>query len=296
MTFIEAVTNDLDQPLAALAFDHRELAFSSVRAAGITRHQIRQAKELIFEAYRLAVERGLDGARPALLIDEEFGADIAHRAIATGSTVIMPVERAAELIFAFEYGSEFREHLLEFKPAAAKALVQFRVDDPTDTKTVQLSRLRELSEFLEGQPIDFMLELIVGMGHAQHNGLPSADVDALCAAMHEIQQAGIRVDYWKVEGVSDPSGAERVAAQAGSCEPRATCVVLGAGAPPHVVGRWLEVAAVTAGYSGFAVGRSFWGEAVSQWLDGSISRVQALETIATLYRSCTLEFMRVDVR
>lgn len=277
--------------MAVLAFDHRERAFASVRSAGMTREEIGLSKELVFEAFEAAVESGLAGVRPGVLIDEEFGAHIARRAAALGLLFSMPVERASESVFAFEYGPDFRQHLLEFRPACAKALVQYRTTDEPETKQTQLARLRELSEFLAAESIGFMLELIVGQSDGSAGEIPTVDVEELCGSMAEVQDAGIRVDMWKVEGISSQDNAARVAAQAVAADPQATCVVLGAGAPSDVVGHWLDVAAATPGFSGFAIGRSIWGRPVASWLDGKLARDEAVEQIASTYRACTLRYM-----
>lgn len=284
------------RPLAFLAFDHRERAFSSVHPGGMTHEQIGDAKALIYEAFTTAAGLGLGDVRPGILVDEQFGAEIARRAIADGVLVSMPVERANERVFTFEYGDDYREHLLEFRPAFAKVLVHHRTTDQAQAKATQLGRLRELSEFLTAQSIDFMCELIVGMGSDEVDGVPSVDVDALCASIAEFQQAGVRVTTWKVEGVAAGDGAARIAAQAAASDLPATCVVLGAGEAPDVVEHWLDVAAGTPGYIGFAVGRSFWGDAVSGWLDGRLTREDAVDQIASLYRSCTLRYMGAEVR
>lgn len=262
----------------------------------MTHAQIREAKTLIYEAFAAALGRGLGDVQPGILVDEEFGAAIARRAIADGVLVSMPVERANERVFTFEYGDAYREHLLDFRPAFAKVLVHHRTSDVPEQRATQLARLRELSEFLAAQSIDFMCELIVGMDSAGVDGVPSVDVDALCASIAEFQQAGVRVTTWKVEGVAGGDGAARIAAQAESSDLPAGCVVLGAGEAPEVVEHWLEVAASTPGYVGFAVGRSFWGDAVSGWLDGRLSREDAVDRIASLYRSCTLRYMGAEVR
>ncbi|SEF18712.1 Myo-inositol catabolism protein IolC [Jiangella alba] len=290
-----AAVSDGGPPMAVLAFDHRERAFASVRSTGMTREEIGRSKELIFEAFVAAVDSGLAGTRPGVLIDEEFGAPIARRAAALGFPVSMPVERAFEPVFTFEYGGDYRRHLLEFRPACAKALVHHRTTDPLEARQTQLTRLRELSEFLAEQSIGFMLELIVGQSDGGTGQIPTVDVEELCGSMAEMQNAGVLVDQWKVEGISSPDEAAQVAAQAVVANPRATCVVLGAGAPNDVVGHWLDVAAATPGFSGFAIGRSIWGGAVASWLDGRLARHQAIEQIASTYRSCALRYMGARV-
>ena len=283
-------------PMALLAFDHRERNFSSVRPSGMTREEIRRSKELILDAFDVAAERGIDGARVGVIIDEEFGGELARRADDGGITVVMPVERADQAVFAFEYGDEFPEHLREFHPACAKALVRYRTTDDPGAKQVQRERLRELSRFLAGESIAFMLELIVGQRPVDPGETPTVDVDELCASMAELQDADVHVDLWKVEGTSSLDDAERIVAQARRIDPRAQCVVLGAGAPADVVGQWIDVAAVTPGFAGFAIGRSIWGESIAAWLDGSITREQAIEEIASTFRGWALRYVGEQIR
>ena len=283
-----------DQPIAVLAFDHREQAFSSVRPAGMSDDEIRRAKELIYEAFRAALAQGLGPVQPGILIDERFGSEIARDAIARGVTVMMPVERAAERVFTFEYGDDYADHLRRLRPNWAKALVHHLPTDPEADKAVQLERLRELSDFLAAENIPFMFELIVGEGEPDDNGVPGADVEVLRQSMAEIQDAGIRVSAWKVQGLASTEDAALIAAQAGGSEHPAPCVVLGAGAPSEVIEHWLDVASATDGFSGFAIGRSIWGEPVTQWLDGKLSRESAIAGIAATYRSHTLRYVGVD--
>ena len=287
---------DDDTPLAFLAFDHRERNFSSVRPAGMTREEIRRSKELIFDAFESIGEDDFLGMRPGIIIDEEFGASLARRAVERGIAVAMPVEKAAQAVFSFEYGDEFREHLRAFRPVCAKALVHYRVTDPDEDRKVQRTRLRELSDFLTGEPMAFMLELIVGQRADGPDAIPTVDVDGLRASMAELQDAGVRVDVWKVEGSSSQEDAAKIAAQARVVDPSARGVVLGAGAPGDVVSRWLDVAATTPGYAGFAVGRSIWGESIASWLDGTMGREQAIEDIASTCRRWAQRYVGERIR
>ncbi|MDQ0615024.1 myo-inositol catabolism protein IolC [Microbacterium sp. W4I4] len=287
---------DDDTPIALLAFDHRERNFSSVRPTGMTDDEIRRSKELIFDAFEVVVEGGLHGVRPGIIVDEEFGAPLARRAVESGIAVAMPVEKASQDVFTFEYGDAFREHLREFRPAFAKALVRYRVTDPADHRRIQRERLRELSDFVAGEPIALMLELIVGQRADGPDAIPTVDVDGLCASMAELQDAGVHVDVWKVEGTSSQEDAAQIVAQARLADANARCVVLGAGAPRDTVSRWLDVSAATPGYGGFAIGRSIWGESIVAWLDGTRRREQAIEEIASTCRRWAQQYVGERIR
>lgn len=281
---------DDSTPFAALAFDHRKRNFSSVRPAGMTDEQIRLSKELIFDAFEVARGQGPTGMRPGVIIDEEYGADLARRAVDSGVEVAMPVERAAQPVFTFEYGDDFGAHLRAFRPSCAKALVHYRTTDADDVRRVQASRLRQLSDFLSGEPISFMLELIVGQRADDERAAPTVQADSLCAAMAELQEAGVGPDIWKVEGTTSREDAARIVAQARQQNAQARCVVLGASASERAVRQWLDVAAATPGYSGFAIGRSIWGGSITAWLDGRLGRGRAVEEIASTYRRWALRY------
>ena len=81
-------------------------------------------------------------------------------------------------------------------------------------------------------------------------------------AITQIQDAGVAADVWKVEGVADADGCAAIAAAARRDGRDDTgVVVLGAGAGVETVNRWLAAGAA-GGYTGFAVGRSIWSDAV----------------------------------
>ena len=91
-------------------------------------------------------------------------------------------------------------------------------------------------------------------------------------AIEDIQNAGIEVDIWKIEGVDEQSDAEMLAKQArtGAGREGVTCVLLGRGASTEKVEQWLEEAAPVEGFIGFAIGRSIWWDALKGFLDKSL--------------------------
>jgi 5-dehydro-2-deoxygluconokinase len=104
-------------------------------------------------------------------------------------------------------------------------------------------------------------------------------------AIEEIQDFGIEVDIWKIEGVDERSDCEMLAKQARTGEGRqnVVCVVLGRGASDEKVDQWLRAGAPVDGYIGFAIGRSIWWDALKGFLDGSIERGDAAQQIADKY-------------
>ncbi len=103
-------------------------------------------------------------------------------------------------------------------------------------------------------------------------------------AIAEIQDAGIEVDIWKIEGVDERSDCEMLVAQtrAGGRD-GVVCVVLGRGADDAKVDHWLTQAAPVDGFVGFAIGRSIWWDPLKAYVDGKIERAEGARKIAENY-------------
>jgi 5-dehydro-2-deoxygluconokinase len=104
-------------------------------------------------------------------------------------------------------------------------------------------------------------------------------------AIADIQDFGVEVDIWKIEGVDERSDAEMLAKQTrtGPGREGVVCVLLGRGASDEKVEQWLRAAAPVEGFVGFAIGRSIWWDALKGFLDGSLERDAAAQQIADKY-------------
>src|SRR5919205_1146166 len=109
-------------------------------------------------------------------------------------------------------------------------------------------------------------------------------------AIAEIQDFGIEVDIWKIEGVDEQSDCQMLAEQsrAGGRD-GVVCVLLGRGASDEKVDHWLRQAAPVEGFIGFAIGRSIWGDALTGYINGSLERDVASKQVAENY----LRFVKV---
>ena len=146
----------------------------------------------------------------------------------------------------------------------------------------QLGRLKRLADWLHGNDRKFLFELLVPATDEQ---LASVDGDTdrydaelrpelMRRAIEEIQDFGIEVDVWKIEGVDERSDAAMLAEQTRSGEGRegVPCVLLGRGASTEKVEQWLEDAAPVDGFIGFAIGRSIWWDALKGFLGEELDR------------------------
>jgi myo-inositol catabolism protein IolC len=296
-----------DGKLYILAFDHRG-SFQK-KMFGIegdpTEEQaatISDAKHLIYEGMVKATEKGgVPAEEMGVLVDEQFGApkNIPGDAKAAGLKLAMPVEKSGQDTFDFEYGEDFAEHILTFDPDFSKVLVRYNPEGDAEANRTQLEKLKRLADWLHANGRKFLFELLVPAEKAQLEAVGGdterydAELrpDLMCRAIKEIQDFGIEVDIWKIEGVDQREDAERLAQQTRSGEGRenVVCVLLGRGASDDKVDHWLREAAPVEGFVGFAIGRSIWWDALKGLLDGSLPREQAAEQIADNY----LRFIRV---
>jgi myo-inositol catabolism protein IolC len=214
----------------------------------------------------------------------------------------MPVEKSGQNEFDFEYGDQFGEHIERWDPDFSKVLVRYNPDDPdTDMNARQIERLKRLSDWLHEHDRKFLFELLVPATDEQleQAGGDSDRYDAelrpelMRRAIEDIQNVGIEVDIWKIEGVDERSDAEMLAQQtrAGGRD-GVVCVLLGRGASDEKVDHWLTQAAPVEGFVGFAIGRSIWGDPLKAFLDGSVEREDAARQIGEKY----MHFVEVYVQ
>ncbi len=293
-----------DGKLYILAFDHRG-SFQK-KMFGIQgdptpeeTETISDAKRLIFEGMELAVQRGVDAQATGVLVDEQFGSDIPRRAKQQNLVLSMPVEKSGQDEFDFQYGADFGKHIAKYDVDFAKVLVRYNPDGDPEMNQRQLGRLKELADWLHANDGKFLFELLVPAEEAQLESV-GGDSDRYDAelrpklmkqAIKDIQDFGIEVDIWKIEGVDAREDAEALAVQArtGAGREGVVCVLLGRGASDEKVDHWLRQAAPVEGMVGFAIGRSIWWDALKGFLDGSIEREDAAQQIADNY----LRFVRV---
>jgi 5-dehydro-2-deoxygluconokinase len=293
-----------DGKLYILAFDHRG-SFQK-KMFGIegdpTPEQtetISDAKRLIFEGMLEAVSRGAQASATGVLVDEQFGSTVPAQAREHGLKLAMPVEKSGQNEFDFEYGDDFGAHIEHFDPDFSKVLVRYNPEDDPVLNERQLSKLKVLADWLHAHDRMFLFELLVPATDEQ---LASVDGDTdrydaelrpelMRQSLENIQNYGIEVDIWKIEGVDARDDAVMLAEQARSGEGRegVTCVLLGRGASTAKVEQWLEAASTVDGFIGFAIGRSIWWDALKGFLADELDRAAAATQIADNY----LHFVQV---
>jgi 5-dehydro-2-deoxygluconokinase len=104
-------------------------------------------------------------------------------------------------------------------------------------------------------------------------------------AIHQLQDAGVEADIWKIEGLDRREDCEKIVASARrDGREKVGCIVLGRGEDDKKVREWLETAAPVAGFIGFAVGRTTFWDPLVDWRANKTTREATVAEIARRYR------------
>ena len=286
--------------LYILAFDHRgTLTKGLLGVEGREPSQeeisrVSEMKNIIFDGFLSAKESGISGGDPAILVDEAFGLQVQNKAKELGIKFAAPVEKSGQKVFDFEYGDDFGNKIEEVGADFVKILVRWNPDDPAETREIQGSRIKTLSDWLDENGRKFLLEFLVPASEAQ---LASVDGDQArydseirpklaVQVVEEMREKGADPDIWKIEGLDTKEACENVSSviKSGGRED-VIAVVLGRGANDEKVNEWLRAGASVDGYKGFAIGRSIFWDSLKGWHAGDKSREQAVSEIANSYLS-----------
>ena len=282
--------------LYILAFDHRG-SFRKKLGVGSDptpeeQRKVSDAKALIFEGFQHALSEGAPREAAGMLVDDEYGDEVARKASAEGLNLAMPVEKSGQDEFDFEYGADFGAHIEHFDPTFSKVLVRYNPEGDREMNARQIVRLKELSDWLHERDRKFLFELLVP---AEEQQLASVDEDVdrydteirprlMLETIRDLHAGGVEPDIWKIEGLDRREDCEAVSelVRSGGRDGVA-CIVLGRGADDQAVELWLRQGAGVPGYVGFAIGRTIWGGPLMGYVEGSLDRGSAAKRIAQAY-------------
>jgi myo-inositol catabolism protein IolC len=289
-------------PVFALAFDHRNSFrrdFMGLRADPTPEQQATMvaAKGVVADAL-LAAAPQVDGGRVVLLIDQEYGRGNAAKAQAGGIGVALPVEESGQRELRYLCGGHLDRVIASQHPDYVKVLVRYNPGGDTAMNARQRARLRELTRWLDGRPQQLMLELLVPPEDAQLEAVAGdrgrfdreVRAELTAAAIRELAGDGLRPRLWKLEGPESREDAARIAAAVRAADPDSGCLVLGRGADLAAVRRWLAIAAATDGFTGFAVGRTLWWDALRAYVHGG-DRDAAVTAVAARYLDLVRDYL-----
>ena len=161
-----------NRPLYLLPFDHRHSyvtgMFNFNPPLTVEQHEaVADSKRVIYDGFRQALGKEVPIASAAILVDEEFGADILRDAVKSGYVTALSTEKSGSSEFEFEFGAAFAEHIEAFGPTFAKALVRYNPEGDAPLNRRQTARLKQLSDYCRSSDQLFMFELLVPATKAQ---------------------------------------------------------------------------------------------------------------------------------
>lgn len=288
-----------DKPLYILPFDHR--ATFQTKMFGwkgtVTPEQtaeIAAIKQVIYDAFKAAIAGGVAKEKAGILVDEQFGAAILHDAHKNGYSTSAPAEKSGQDEFDFEYGADFGKHIEEFQVTFCKVLVRYNPEADKTMNQRQTARLKQLSDYLHKTNKHlYMFELLVPPEPKQLERMKgdkkAYDLELrpqlMVQSIHELQDAGVEADVWKIEGMERREDCVKVVAAARrNGRDKVGCIILGRGEDDKKVREWLSTAASVPGFIGFAVGRTTFWDPLINYRSKKISRDAAVSQIAGLYR------------
>jgi 5-dehydro-2-deoxygluconokinase len=289
-----------DKPLYIFPYDHRGSFQTKMFGwkGTLTPEQtaeIAAAKQVIYDGFKAALAAGVPREKAGILVDEQFGAAILRDAAKSGYSTCCPAEKSGQDEFDFEYGEEFAKHIEAFNPTFCKVLVRYNPEGDKTLNQRQSARLKRLSDYLHGKGRSrFMFELLVPPEAAEleelHGDKKAYDREVrprlMIQAIHELQDAGVEADVWKIEGLDRHDDCERVVAAARrNGRDKVGCIVLGRGEDDKKVREWLATAARVPGFIGFAVGRTTFWDPLIDMRAKKITRQAAVTEIARRFQN-----------
>ena len=264
----------------ALAFDHRnslrrDFMHLTGQPAPDQHATMVAAKGIVTDAL-IAAAPQVTPDRAVLLIDYEYGGRFVAEAQAAGVKVAMPVEESGQAELRYLCDGHPERVVDAHHPDYVKVLIRYNPGGDTAMNERQRGRLRQLSDWLDGRPERLMLELLVPPEPAQLAAVADDQsrfdretrAALTAAAIDQIAGDGLRPALWKIEGPESLQDAARIAEAVRAVNSDAGCLVLGRGADDAAVRRWLAIAAATDGFTGFAVGRTIWWDALKGFAGG----------------------------
>ncbi|GHO45895.1 2-deoxy-5-keto-D-gluconate 6-phosphate aldolase domain-containing protein [Ktedonospora formicarum] len=270
MTMVTGYT----KKLAILPFDHRASYISGLfdwkEPLNVEQVlKVAESKQIIYEGFKKA---RIPKEEAGILVDEQYGVGILRDARQQGTITAVSVEKSGQKEFDFAYGDDFAQHIEAMQPTFAKVLVRYNPEGDRTLNQRQIQRLKRLSDYLHQTQRLFLFELLVP-AEVHQLELVDQNKDAydsqlrprlMGEAIEELQQAGVKPDVWKIEGLDKRTDCEHIVEVAHhNGDHNVGFIVLGRGANQKRVLHWLQTAASVPGFIGFAVGRtSFWNAIV----------------------------------
>lgn len=297
--------------LFILPFDHRSsfvkdiFGFTNLDLTPEQTQQIIDAKETIYEAFKLAAKDYIPEQQAAVLVDELFGDKILKDAKHKGFVTILTTEKSGQQEFTFEYGSEFSKHIEKYKPIFAKALIRYNPEDKESSKIRQRQQVKILSDYCHNNNFKFLLEVLIHPKDYQlikaHDNKKLYDLEIrpklTITMIEELQNAGIEPDVWKLEGMNFSKQYEDIIEQIRkNNRNNVGLVILGRAAEKEDVETWISKGSGVNGVIGFAVGRTIFLQPLIDLKNAKSSKQDAIDQIANNFKYFYDVFMKGKIK
>jgi len=263
--------------LLAFAFDHRS-QFSDMAAA----NGRSDADVDHFKSLALAAVTGLAKEREGLgiLVDDRLGRTALHAASGHDLWIGRPIEQSGVFPLAFEEGPDLGSRLAEWPVNhCVKVLAPLRTDDPEDVVAYHETELLRLADACRRTGHESLPEII--------NGRPDkpAVPQQILSLMKRMYDLGIRPDWWKLEPMADSAFWSDAGDIVRARDPHIQgIIVLGKEMPDEELATVLGLARREPLVRGFAIGRTIFSAAATQWFAGEIDDIAATEMMGRVYR------------
>lgn len=241
------------KPLFVLPFDHRgsfaKGLFNTENLDSETLAKIYDMKNLIYEAiFESQKILGLPEDHFAILVDELYGQSVLEDASTKGLIIIQTTEKSSLDEFDFQY-EDFGEHLKKYKATFAKALVRYNPGGDTEANQRSREKLKKLSDWCHANEVKLLIEPLVPateeqlltVGNDKHRYDTELRPTLSLQMVHELQDAGIECDVWKIEGFEKTASYEAFIAQTRNTPERAevATIILGRNETKENVTKWI---------------------------------------------------------
>ena len=265
--------------LRTFAFDHR---MQLEEMEGYTRAKGSAFKNLCLDA-ALRVQDGRSGY--GILCDNRIGRSALHRATGTGLWIGRPTEWPGSRPIEFE--PDLGDDLGGFREWASENVVKLLVfchpDDTPQTRALQEQRVKHLYTSARRNNLEFLLEVIPSK-------IGAVDDTTTATLIQQFYDAGIYPDWWKLEPFKTDAAWRNAVDAIERHDPHTRgIVVLGLDAPEAELAASFALAAKQPLVKGFAVGRTIFGQAARDWMQGKITDDAAVETmVGNFSRLCEI--------
>jgi myo-inositol catabolism protein IolC len=261
----------MSKQLIILPFDHRS---SFLKDITNQKRKVREMKEMIFDAFLLAIKNKRDFA---ILVDEELGENVLLRAKKENIKICLPVEKSGQKELKLEYGDDFQKHIKKFDPEYVKILVRYNPSNIEINKR-QLEVLSKIGNFCRENKYKVLLELLVPKSKEE---IDIKNYDTLLRYKKTIEaikeiKAKIKVSVWKLEGFSKKQWENVIK----STNKGSKIVLLGRGEDKSKVSKWMRDASGYKEIIGFAIGRTIFLEPLKEYQNNKSTKEETIKKIS----------------